>query len=63
MTAYEFEYIKRAVVALEGELSLATRIKIERTASQILAQSADRNEKILVDNIDNRLYNSGTVNE
>ena len=63
MTAYEFEYIKRAVVALEGELSLAARIKIERTASQILAQSADRNEKILVDNIDNRLYNSGTVNE
>lgn len=63
MNAYEFEYIKRAVVALEGELSLATRIKIERTASQILAQSADRNEKILVDNIEDRLYNSGTVNE
>lgn len=63
MNAYELEYIKRAVVALEGELSLATRIKIERTASQILAQSADRNEKILVDNIEDRLYNSGTVNE
>ena len=60
MTPQEFEYIQRAVKALEEPLSLTARIKVERTMGQILTNSADKLEQILVDNIEDRLYNSNT---
>lgn len=58
MTPAEFEYIKRAVVQLEGTMPIETRIKIERTMGQILSRSADTLEEVLVDNYENRLYNN-----
>jgi hypothetical protein len=60
MTPQEFEYIQRAVKALEEPLSLTARIKVERTMGQILTKSADKLEQILVDNIEDRLYNNNT---
>lgn len=51
MTPTEFEYIQRAVKQLEEPLELKDRIKIEKTMSQILARSADKLEKILVDRL------------
>ena len=51
MTPTEFEYIQRAVKQLEGTLELKDRIKIEKTMSQILARSADKLEKELVDTL------------
>ena len=60
MTPGEFEYIQRAVKALEEPMSLPAKIKIERTMSQILTKSADLLEQNLVDNIEDRLYNSNT---
>lgn len=52
MTPEEFEYIKRAVKALEDPLSLMERIKVERTMSQILARSAEKLEEQFVDSVD-----------
>lgn len=63
MTPEEFEYIKRAITALEEPMSLPARIKIERTMGQILTRSADKLEKILVDKVDERLYNTNTEKE
>jgi hypothetical protein len=60
MTPQEFEYIQRAVKALEDPMSLAARIKIERTVAQICGKSATELEKLLVDTIEDRLYNSNT---
>jgi hypothetical protein len=60
MTPQEFEYIQRAVKALEEPLSLTARIKVERTMGQILTKSADKLEQILVDNVEESLYNSNT---
>ena len=51
MTPQEFEYIQRAVKALEEPLSLTARIKVERTMGQILTKSADKLEQILVDSL------------
>ena len=63
MTPQEFEYIQRAVRALEEPMSVPARIKIERTMSQILGRSADKLEQILVDKIEDRLYNTNTETE
>lgn len=63
MTPTEFKYIQRAVQALEGPLSLPERIKIERTMGQILTNSADKLEQVLVDKVDNLLYNTNTETE
>jgi SHS2 domain-containing protein len=60
MTPQEFEYIQRAVKALEEPLSLTARIKVERAMGQILTKSADKLEQILVDNVEESLYNSNT---
>ena len=51
MTPAEFEYIQRAVKALEQPLELKDRIKVERTMSEILSKSADNLEKELVDTL------------
>lgn len=56
MTPTEFEYIQRALKELEKPLSLVQRIKIQRTMSQILAQSADRMEESFVEQVDQRLF-------
>lgn len=45
MTPTEFEYIQRAMKALEEPLELVQRIKIERTMGQILTRSADKMEE------------------
>ena len=58
MTPTEFQYIQRAVQQLEQPLELRDRIKIERTMSQILARSADANEK-LVDKTEEECYTIG----
>ena len=63
MTPEEFQYIKRAVIELEKTMTLAARIKVERTMSQILARSADQLEKTLVDKIEDQLYNTNTQTE
>ncbi len=63
MTPQEFEYIQRAVRALEEPMSLPARIKIERTMGQILSRSADKLEQNLVDKIEDRLYNTNTETE
>jgi hypothetical protein len=57
MTPQEFEYIQRAVKALEDPMSLTARIKIERTMAQICGKSATELENNLVDTIEDRLYN------
>lgn len=63
MTPAEFEYIQRAMKALESSMSLPERIKVERTMSQILGRSADKLEQILVDKVDERLYNTNIQTE
>ena len=60
MTPQEFEYIQRAVKALEDPMSLTARIKIERTIAQICGKSATELENNLVDIIEDRLYNTNT---
>lgn len=58
MTPEEFQYIKRAVVALEsGEHNKLAEAKILRTVSEICAKNAKNIEGKLVDKVDNRLYN------
>jgi hypothetical protein len=54
MTPTEFEYIQRAVTALEGPLGAPERIKVQRTMAQILERSAQKQEEqldILVDTL------------
>jgi hypothetical protein len=58
MTPEEFEYIKRAVEALEQGTTEAAEIKILRTVSQITAASAQKLEQKLVDKVDELLYNT-----
>ena len=55
MTPDEFRYIKAAVQALEGPLSLMQRIKVQRTMGQILNRSADKLEQEFSDRVDHRL--------
>jgi hypothetical protein len=64
MKAYELDYLKRALAALEDfETTDMARAKILRTMSQICGKCATEIEDNLVDNVEVRLYNSGTVNE
>ncbi len=56
MTPTEFEYIQRALKELEKPLSLVQRIKIQRTMSQILTQSANRMEEAFVARVDQKLF-------
>ena len=58
MTLEEFQYLKRAVEALEQGVTEAAEIKILRTVSQITAASATRLEQKLVDKVDELLYNT-----
>ena len=61
MTPQEHEYIRRAVEALENpETTPMTQAKILRTVSQICGKCATEIEHKLVDNIEDRLYNSNT---
>ena len=63
MTLEEFQYIKRAVEALEQGTTEIAEIKILRTVSQITASSAQKLEQKLVDKVDGILYNSNTQTE
>jgi phosphoribosylformylglycinamidine (FGAM) synthase PurS component len=58
MTPAEFQYIKRAVEALEQGTTEVTEIKILKTISQITAASAQKLEQNLVDKVDELLYNT-----
>ena len=59
MTPQEFEYIQRAVKALEDpEMSDMSRAKVLRTMTQITAKAVENIENKLVDKVDNRLYNT-----
>ncbi len=60
MTPEEFQYIKRAVEALEQGTTDVTQIKILKTISQVAKLSAQRLETRLVDRIEDRLYNTNT---
>ena len=61
MTPQEFEYIRRAVEALENpEITPMAQRKILRTMEQICGKNATLIEHKLVDNIEDRLYNSNT---
>ncbi len=64
MTPGEFQYLKRAVEALEsGEHSEMSQLKILRTVEQICGRSATEIELNLVDKVDNRLYNNNIQTE
>jgi hypothetical protein len=58
MTLEEFQYLKRAVEALEQGTTEITEIKILKTISQITAASAQKLEQKLVDKVDGLLYNT-----
>ena len=58
MTLEEFQYLKRAVEALEQGTTETAEIKILRTVSQITAASAQKLEQKLVDKVDELLYNT-----
>lgn len=59
MTPQEFEYIRRAVEALENpETTPMTQRKILRTMEQICGKSATEIEQKLVDRTDELLYNT-----
>ena len=60
MTPEEFQYIKRAVEALEQGTTDVTQIKKLKTISQVAKLSAQRLETRLVDRIEDRLYNTNT---
>ena len=57
MTPEEFEYIRRAIEALEQGCTPMTQRKILRTVEQICGRSATELEQNLVDKIEDRLYN------
>jgi hypothetical protein len=57
MTPEEFNYLKRAVEAIEQGTTEVAEAKILRTISQVSAASAQRLEQKLVDTIEDRLYN------
>lgn len=61
MTPEEFNYIRRAVVALEEPMSPMERIKVQRTMSQILGRSADKLEEQFVARVDQNLANAHLV--
>ncbi len=55
MTPQEFEYIQRAMKALEEPRTLVERIKIERTIGQIFTRSADKLEEEFVEKVNDRM--------
>jgi hypothetical protein len=64
MTLEEFQFIKRAVDALEqGEQSIPSQIKLLKTISQITAKSAQLMEQEWIDRFEEVLYNSNTQTE
>ncbi len=64
MTLEEFQYLKRAVEALEsGEHSQMSQVKILRTVEQICGRSATELERNLVDKVEDRLYNTNIQTE
>ena len=61
MTPSEFEYIRRAVEALESpETTPMAQRKILRTMEQICGKSAIEIEYKLVDSLEESLYNGNT---
>ena len=59
MTPQEFQYLKRAVEALEnGDLSPLTQHKVLRVMSQISAAAAQRIEDHFNDRVDQNLANA-----
>jgi hypothetical protein len=53
MTPQEFDYIKRAVEALEsGECTAMTEVKILRTVSQITERGAQKLERAYLDQVE-----------
>jgi hypothetical protein len=59
MTPQEFEYIRRAMEAIESpDCTPIAKIKIQRTMSQILGRSADKMEQAVVDRVDQNLANA-----
>lgn len=57
MTPEEFQYIKRAVEALEsGEYNKWTEVKILRTMSQICGKNATEIEQNLSDAVDTKIH-------
>jgi len=61
MTPQEFEYIQRAVKALEDpEITVMAQAKILRTVSQICGKNATLIEQKLVDRTEELLYNTNT---
>lgn len=64
MTPQEFEYIQRAVKALEDpEITLMSQRKILRTVEQICGKNATEIEQNLVDKVDERLYNTNLTDK
>jgi hypothetical protein len=57
MTTEEFEYLKRALDALQTDLSPMSRVKVLRTMSQICEKSASDIENEFVDKVDSVMYN------
>ena len=61
MTPSEFQYIKRAVEALESpETTPMAQAKILKTVSQICGKNATLIEQKLVDRTEELLYNTNT---
>jgi hypothetical protein len=54
MTPQEFEYIRRAMEALEEGATPMAQIKIQRTMSQILDRSADLLEAEFVERVNQK---------
>jgi len=59
MTPHEFQYLKRAVEALEApDLTAKDQIKILKVVEQICGKNATLLEHKLVDQFEDRLYNT-----
>jgi hypothetical protein len=61
MTPTEFQYIKRAVEALEGSMSVPSRIKVQRTMAQILDRSAQLQEEQFCELVDTNIERNRLV--
>ena len=62
MTPQEFEYIKRAVAALEsGDCTEMSQVKILKTVSQITKSAADRIEYRFVERVEQNMANNFLV--
>ena len=62
MTRQEFEYIKRAVAALEsGDCTEMSQVKILKTVSQITGSAADRIEYRFAERVEQNMANNFLV--